>query len=88
MLIFGAVICFVAAFVCGLHFETSVRVSKNGAWWYGVAFAMLTTIGGMMVDCHYVPDAMDVYRGKTELERTYNGRGECIDSVVVFKEAE
>ena len=53
-------------------------------YWYGIAIGFLGSLVVIFTMLAMMPEAMDVYQGKTELKyKVVNG--EIVDSCVVFK---
>lgn len=53
-------------------------------YWYGIAIGFLGSLVVIFTMLAMMPEAMDVYQGKTEL-RYKVVNGEIVDSCVVFK---
>lgn len=74
------VLILITVFVMGL-----ISLSNTIGDWV-VLFAMFSCIGIIFIIQYHkeMPSAMDVYRGNTELQVTYQGKLP-IDSVVIYK---
>ena len=84
MLINELLFCIVVIIVCVL----SIKLANYEDSYYIIYLALAIILGCISICCVAIiinqPTAMDVYKGKTELQITYKGTIP-IDSVVVFK---
>lgn len=64
-------------------------IKEEGNTTLSIVLLIIAVIGLLFIIAHisYTPTALDVYRGKTELRITYDGKIP-VDSVVIYKKGD